>query len=138
MFPIGTMIIIFLSAELVHAKRLDILIEACNRLKRRLVIAGEGREEKRLKAIAGPTVEFLGRVSDDCLHGLYAHCRALLFAADEDFGIVPVEAQSYGRPVIAYGHGGSLETVRVADDQGRSDTGAVFFSPDSRVCRGGY
>jgi glycosyltransferase involved in cell wall biosynthesis len=112
--------------RLVHAKRLDILIEACNRLKRRLVIAGEGREEKRLKAIAGPTVEFLGRVSDDCLRGLYAHCRALLFAADEDFGIVPVEAQSYGRPVIAYGHGGSLETVRVADDQGRSDTGLFF------------
>ena len=112
--------------RLVHAKRLDILIEACNRLKRRLVIAGEGREEKRLKAIAGPTVEFLGRVSDDCLHGLYAHCRALLFAADEDFGIVPVEAQSYGRPIIAYGHGGSLETVRVADHRGRSDTG-VFF-----------
>ena len=112
--------------RLVHAKRLDLLIEACNLLKRRLVIAGEGREEKRLKSIAGPTVEFLGRVSDDRLGGLYAHCRALVFAADEDFGIVPVEAQSYGRPVIAYGHGGSLETVRVADSEGNSDTGVLF------------
>lgn len=112
--------------RLAPAKRLDLLIEACNRLKRRLVIAGEGREDKRLKSIAGPTVEIIGRASDDCLRGLYAHCRALVFAADEDFGIVPVEAQSYGRPVIAYGHGGSLETVRVADCQGRSDTG-VFF-----------
>ena len=112
--------------RLVHAKRLEVLIEACNRLKRRLLIAGEGREAKHLKSIAGPTIEFLGRVSDDQLHSLYAHCRALLFAADEDFGIVPVEAQSYGRPVIAYGHGGSLETVRVADSQGRSDTGVLF------------
>jgi glycosyltransferase involved in cell wall biosynthesis len=112
--------------RLVHAKRLDLLIEACNLLKRRLVIAGEGREEKRLKSIAGPTVEFLGRVSDERLRGLYAHCRALVFAADEDFGIVPVEAQSYGRPVVAYGHGGSLETVRVADPEGESDTGVLF------------
>jgi glycosyltransferase involved in cell wall biosynthesis len=112
--------------RLVHAKRVDVLIEACNRLNRRLLIAGEGREQRRLKSIAGPTVEFLGRVSDDRLRGLYAHCRALLFAADEDFGIVPVEAQSYGRPVIAYGHGGSLETVRIADPQGRSDTGVLF------------
>jgi glycosyltransferase involved in cell wall biosynthesis len=112
--------------RLVHAKRVDVLIEACNQLKKRLFIAGVGREEKRLRSMAGPTVEFLGRVSDDRLRGLYAHCRALLFAADEDFGIVPVEAQSYGRPVIAYGHGGSLETVRVADPRGRSDTGLLF------------
>jgi glycosyltransferase involved in cell wall biosynthesis len=112
--------------RVVHAKRLDLLIEACNRLRRRLLIVGEGPEVQRLKSIAGPTVEFHGRVSDDCLRVLYAECRALLFAADEDFGIVPVEAQSYGRPVIAYGHGGALETVRVADPRGRSDTGVLF------------
>jgi glycosyltransferase involved in cell wall biosynthesis len=58
---------------------------------------------------------------------LFANCRALLFAADDDFGIVPVEAQSYGRPVIAYGRGGSLETVRVDDPSSGLDTG-VFFS----------
>jgi glycosyltransferase involved in cell wall biosynthesis len=108
-------------------KRIDLAILACNRLKRRLLIVGTGRDEKRLKAIAGPTIEFLGRVPDEDLPGLYAHCRAFLFAADEDFGIAPVEAQAFGRPVIAYGHGGSLETVRVGDPEGRSDTG-VFFS----------
>lgn len=121
--------------RLTHTKRLDVMIEACNRMKRRLLVAGEGREEARLKSIAGPTIEFLGRVPDDDLRVLYANCRALLFAADEDFGMVPVEAQSYGRPVVAYGHGGSIETVRVGDGDGRADTG-VFFAlqtPDSAI-----
>lgn len=108
-------------------KKLDLLIHACNRMGRKLIIAGTGVEEKRLKSIAGPTIEFLGRVPDDELPHLYAKCRAFLFAADEDFGIVPVEAQSYGRPVIAYGHGGILETVRVNSCNGDSDTG-VFFA----------
>jgi glycosyltransferase involved in cell wall biosynthesis len=112
--------------RLIEAKRVDLLIHACNALGRRLIIAGTGRHESRLKAIAGKTVEFLGRVSDAQRSELYAQCRAFLFAADEDFGIAPVEAQSFGRPVIAYGHGGSLETVRVNDPDGHSDTG-VFF-----------
>lgn len=112
--------------RLTATKRIDLLIEACNRLGRKLVIAGTGREERRLKAMAGPTVQFLGRVPDSKIPDLYANCRAFLFAADEDFGIAPVEAQSYGRPVIAYGHGGSLETIRVNDRNGRRDTG-VFF-----------
>jgi len=117
--------------RLSHTKRLDILVHACNRLNRRLVISGAGPEEQRLKAIAGPMIEFAGRVPDAELPSLYANCRALLFAADEDFGIVPVEAQAYGRPVIAYGYGGSLETVRIGDSQGRSDTG-IFF-PEQTV-----
>jgi glycosyltransferase involved in cell wall biosynthesis len=96
-------------------------------MKRTFVIAGSGQEEKRLRSIAGPTIKFLGRVPDGELTALYAQCRAFLFAADEDFGIAPVEAQSYGRPVIAYGHGGSLETVRVNDPLDASDTG-VYFS----------
>jgi len=112
--------------RLTATKRVDLLVSACTRLGRRLVVAGAGREYKRLKAMAGPTVEFLGRVPGDQLPDFYANCRALLFAADEDFGIVPVEAQSYGRPVIAYGHGGSLETVRVNDLAGRPDTGRFF------------
>ncbi len=121
----------YLSAgRLGSAKRIDLLIETCSRLGRRLVIAGTGREEKRLKSIAGTTIEFLGRVSDEDLSSLYANCRAFLFAADEDFGIVSIEAQSYGRPVVAYGHGGSLETVRVDDPKGRPDTG-VFFAEQS-------
>jgi len=103
-----------------------LLIRACNQLKRRLVIVGEGRDEKALKAIAGPTIEFLGRVSSDELGNLYSRCRAFLFSSDEDFGIVSVEAQSFGRPVIAYGRGGSLETVRVDDSEGGLDTGLLF------------
>jgi glycosyltransferase involved in cell wall biosynthesis len=118
----------FLSVgRLMPAKRVDLLISACNKLRRRLLVVGTGREEKRLKALAGPTIEFLGFVPGSDLPKLYANCRAFLFAADEDFGIVPVEAQAFGRPVIAYGYGGSLETVRVADAAGRSDTG-IFFS----------
>jgi glycosyltransferase involved in cell wall biosynthesis len=112
--------------RLTATKRIDLLIQACNRLRRRLIVAGAGRELARLKLLAGPTIEFLGRVPDADLAKLYANCRAFLFAADEDFGIVPVEAQSFGRPVIAYGYGGSLETVRVNDLDGRTDTG-VFF-----------
>jgi glycosyltransferase involved in cell wall biosynthesis len=108
-------------------KGIELLIHACNRLQRRLVVVGTGRKEKELRAIAGPSIQFLGRVPDSDLSDLYAKCRAFLFAADEDFGIAPVEAQSFGRPVIAYGHGGSLETVRVNDPSGLPDTG-VFFS----------
>jgi glycosyltransferase involved in cell wall biosynthesis len=66
---------------------------------------------KRLKRIAGPTIQFTEWVSKEQLAGLYAECRAVLFPAKEDFGIVPLECQSYGRPVIAYGEGGALETV---------------------------
>jgi glycosyltransferase involved in cell wall biosynthesis len=112
--------------RLTSSKRLDLVIEACNRLGRRLLIGGVGREEKRLKSLAGKTIEFLGRVSDGALPDLYAKCRAFIFAADEDFGMVSVEAQAYGRPVIAYAHGGSLETVR-GYGQNAEPTG-VFFT----------
>jgi glycosyltransferase involved in cell wall biosynthesis len=107
-------------------KCLEILVQACNRLQRRLLVAGTGPEEKRLKALAGPTIEFLGYVPDAALPELYANCRAFLFAADEDFGIAPVEAQAFGRPVIAYGHGGVLETVCVSGVEEPYATG-VFF-----------
>jgi glycosyltransferase involved in cell wall biosynthesis len=118
------------AGRLVATKRVDILIEACNRMRRRLLIVGAGREERKLRAMAGQTVEFLGRVPNEELWQCYAHCRALLFGADEDFGIVPVEAQAFGRPVIAYGHGGSLETVRVGDHLGSPDTGVFFHRQD--------
>jgi glycosyltransferase involved in cell wall biosynthesis len=116
-----------------YLSRLDIdkgiehLIAACNRLGRRLLIGGTGRAEKMLKQLAGPTIEFLGYVPDEKVPELYANCRAFLFASLEDFGIAPVEAQSYGRPVIAYGRGGNLETVRVANHQGLPDTGLYFM-----------
>jgi glycosyltransferase involved in cell wall biosynthesis len=97
--------------RLVSSKQVDILIYACNQLQRNLRIAGSGPDETRLRSLAGPTIEFLGRIDDQALKLDYARSRALLFAADEDFGLVPVEAQAFGRPVIAYGHGGSRETV---------------------------
>jgi len=114
-------------SRLNRTKRIDLLIQACNRLGRKLIVSGWGPEEMALKQIAGDTIEFVGRVPDSRLGSLYANCRALLFAADEDFGIVPVEAQSYGRPVVAFGRGGSLETVRVGQPHIGPDTG-VFFS----------
>jgi glycosyltransferase involved in cell wall biosynthesis len=108
-------------------KRLDLIVQACNAIGRKLKIVGTGKEEAHLRSLAGPTIEFLGYVPDAELGRLYARCRAFVFAANEDFGIAPVEAQSFGRPVIAYGHGGSLETVRVNDPEGRPDTG-IFFA----------
>lgn len=98
-------------SRLVPYKRVDLAIQACNDLKLPLRIIGIGPEESRLKHIAGPTVKFLGRLSDDEIKWHYARCRAFLFPGEEDFGITPLEAQASGRPVIAFGKGGALETV---------------------------
>jgi glycosyltransferase involved in cell wall biosynthesis len=105
------------------------------------VIVGDGPEMRRLKQKAAKNIEFLGEVDDAQLSDIYARCRAFLFAADEDFGLVPLEAHSYGRPVIALGKGGALETVvgsyAPAHQQGNGDEPAltgVFFrdqTPDS-------
>ena len=100
------------AGRLVPYKRTELMIEACQRLGRRLRIVGAGPEMARLKRIAGPETTFLGELPTEALWAEYAEARALLFAADEDFGMVPLEAQACGRPVIAYGAGGSLETVR--------------------------
>jgi glycosyltransferase involved in cell wall biosynthesis len=124
--------------RLVPYKRTDVLIAACQKLGRKLVIVGDGPEMERLKKLAGKNVEFVGEVADQQLRDIYARCRALLFAADEDFGMVPLEAQSYGRSVIAYGKGGSLETVVGADGstvRQRADSGelitGIFFDEQS-------
>ena len=92
-------------------KRIDLAIEACNRLQLPLVIIGSGRDENRLKSIAGPTIRFTGRLSDEEVLYYYAHCRAFVLPGEEDFGITPLEAQASGRPVIAYGAGGALASV---------------------------
>lgn len=97
--------------ELVPYKRVDLAVAACTSLNRRLVIIGDGPEYARLRKMAGPTVEFLGRVPDSILDEHYSRCRALLFPAEEDFGIVPVEAMATGAPVIAFNRGGSVDTV---------------------------
>jgi len=92
-------------------KRVDLAIQAANRLKVSLKIIGKGQEGKLLKRLAGPTVEFLGSKTDEGVRELYRKCRAVLFPGEEDFGIVPLEAMASGKPVIAYGKGGVLETV---------------------------
>ena len=97
--------------RLVPYKRFDILIEAANALQLPLWIAGKGQEEARLRALAGPTVRFLGFVPDDDLPSLYAGANALLFPQEEDAGIVLLEAQACGTQVIAYRAGGALDVV---------------------------
>jgi glycosyltransferase involved in cell wall biosynthesis len=106
-------------------KRLDLAIEACNRLGRRLVVIGQGQDQKRLRRLAGPTVELLGWRSDEVIRDYYRRCRALLFPGEEDFGIVPLEAQACGAPVIAFGRGGATETI-VPPKAARAATGVWF------------
>jgi glycosyltransferase involved in cell wall biosynthesis len=107
-------------------KRVDLAVEACNRLGRRLLVVGSGPEERRLRALAGPSVELLGWRDDEQIAELYAGCRALLFPPLEDFGIAPLEAMAAGRPVIAFGEGGVRETV-VPPGEGESPTGLFFL-----------
>ncbi len=117
------------AGRLVDYKRVDIAVQACNRLGRRLKVIGSGPQLEQLKRTAGPTITFLGHVSDKELHESYARCRALLHPGEEDFGIVPIEVQSYGRPVIAYGAGGALETVNGMwpDERLQPSHTGVFF-----------
>lgn len=98
-------------SRLVPYKRVDLAVAAATRLGRRLVVVGDGPERRRLEEMAGPTVEFRGRLPDEQVADLLARCRAFIFPGHEDFGIAPVEAQAAGRPVVAYGRGGALETV---------------------------
>jgi glycosyltransferase involved in cell wall biosynthesis len=98
-------------SRLIPYKRIDLAVQAATRLNLPLKIGGKGRDLERLKAMAGPTVEFLGYVPDEQLPDLMAKCKAFLFPGLEDFGITPVQAQAAGRPVIAFGGGGALDTV---------------------------
>lgn len=98
-------------SALVPYKRVDLAIDAARITGRPLVIAGAGSELPALRARAPANVRFAGRPDDAGIRALYRHCRALLFPGVEDFGIVPLEAQACGRPVVAYAKGGALETV---------------------------
>ena len=98
-------------SRLVPYKRIDLAVRAFSRLELPLLIAGEGRDRDALQALAGPTVTFLGYVPDEALPSLFARCRAYVLPGREDFCIAPVQAQAAGRPVIAYGAGGALDTV---------------------------
>jgi glycosyltransferase involved in cell wall biosynthesis len=117
-------------SRLVPYKRIELAIETCNRLERRLRVVGSGPEYNRLRKLAGPTIEFLGWLDEHSMRENYAQCRALLFPGEEDFGLVPVEAQSFGRPVIAYAAGGALETVKGMGSAGSAmpeESTGVFF-----------
>lgn len=98
-------------SSLSEHKRVDIAVAAFSRLGLPLYVVGDGPDAARLRKRAAPNVKFLGRVDEQKLTELYATCKAFVFPSDEDFGIAPVEAQACGRPVIAYGSGGALETV---------------------------
>ncbi|CAN5915470.1 glycosyltransferase [soil metagenome] len=98
------------AGQITPYKKIEIAVEACTRMGRRLVVIGSGASQA-LKQSAGPTVEFLGAVDDATMTHHFAQCRALLFPGVEDFGIVPLEAMASGRPVLAYAKGGALETV---------------------------
>ncbi len=114
--------------RVVPYKRVDLAVAACSQLGRPLKVAGDGRalQDVQAAAAAGGPVEFLGKVSDGERDRLMTGARALLFPGEEDFGIVPVEAQAAGVPVIAYGVGGALETVR------DGVTGALFDEQSER------
>jgi glycosyltransferase involved in cell wall biosynthesis len=106
-------------AALEPYKRTDIVIEAANRVELPLKVVGGGSQSEAIRRTAGKTVEVLGRVGDEALRDLYRRARALVFPQIEDFGIVPVEAQATGCPVVAFARGGALETV--------SEQTGVFF-----------
>ncbi len=121
-------------SPLVTYKRVDLAVAACNTLKRRLIIIGQGEQLPALQKHAGPTITFLGFQPDEVVREYYSRCRALLFPGEEDIGLTPIEAQASGRPVIAYGRGGVLETVQgfFAGETPNPETATgVFFAPQS-------
>lgn len=110
-------------------KRFDLAVMACNRLRRKLVVIGSGQDSARLRALAGSTVSFLGWQPDAVIRDHLRKCRALLYPGEEDFGIVPLEAQACGAPVIALARGGATETVRALG--GSPDPTGVLFVEQS-------
>lgn len=116
-----------IASALVPYKKLDLAVTVYTRSGYPLKIVGVGTEMNRLRALAGPNIEFLGWQPDEQLLELYRRCRALIFPGEEDFGIVPLEAQACGRPVIAYGKGGALETVK-------EGVSGIFFDAQTPEC----
>ena len=115
---------ILVVSRLVQYKRVDLAVQACTQLRLPLKVVGEGREMRKLARMAGPTVELLGWQSRERLRNLYAGCRAFILPGKEDLGMTALEAQASGRPVIAYGDGGALETV-VSGETG------IHFAPQT-------
>lgn len=93
-------------------KKIDLAVRAFNKIGRKLVVIGDGAQRKALEGMAKPNIEFLGRKPDEVVREYMQNCRALIFPGEEDFGITPVEAMAAGKPVLAYGKGGVLESVQ--------------------------
>lgn len=106
-------------------KRIDLAIQACNELKLPLKIVGDGSWKKELEAMSGPTVEFLGNISDEQLMDYYSRCTTLIFPGVEDLGLTIIEAQLFGKPVIAFRGGGALETIK----EGKT---GIFFEQQTK------
>ena len=117
-------------SRLMPYKRIDLAIEACKRMNRRLIVIGDGPDRARLESLGDDRIEFLGRQPDAIVNYYAARCRALMFPGEEDFGMAPLEANAAGRPVIAYRGGGAVETV----DEGV--TGVFFDQPNSQSLAG--
>jgi len=116
-------------SRLMPYKRIDLAIEACKRMNRRLIVIGDGPDRNRLEKLGDDRIEFLGRQPDKIVNYYAARCRALLFPGEEDFGMAPLEANAAGRPVIAYRAGGAVETVQ-------EDVTGVFFDRPNSVSLG--
>ena len=119
-------------SALVPYKKTELAIEACRQMRRKLVVIGSGPEMRRLQRLSAGHARLLGWQPDDVILDHLRRCRALLFPGQEDFGIVPVEAQACGTPVIAFGRGGATETIIPAEEI-RAGTGVLFDqqSPES-------
>ncbi|WP_223509109.1 glycosyltransferase family 4 protein [Rahnella sp. GSA61A] len=116
----------FTASRMVPYKRIDLIVEAFSQMPdKKLVVIGDGSEMAKIKSRAGSNIEILGYQPDDVMQDYMRRTRAFVFAAEEDFGITPVEAQASGTPVIAFGKGGVLETIR---PYGESNATGVFFS----------
>jgi len=116
---------LLVAARMLAYRRLDLVIDAANRLKLDLVVVGRGPEETRLRAMAGPTVRFAGTVERPRLLDLFQRCHAYVVPGEEDFGIAPVEAMAAGKPVVAFRAGGALDSVV------EGVTGVFFTRPDA-------
>ncbi len=121
----------FIVSRLVKYKRFDLAVKACKELGKNLVIIGDGPEREKLEKIAegSSNIKFLGKQSDDVVKKYMQECKALLYPGEEDFGIVPVEAQSCGRPVIAFGKGGVLDSVI------NGKTGVFFYEQTTEALK---
>jgi glycosyltransferase involved in cell wall biosynthesis len=119
-------------SALVPYKRIDLAVDAFNRLRLPLKIVGDGPLRARLERSAQPNIEFLGWVDNESLAELYGLCQSLIFPGEEDFGIVPLEAQASGRPVIAFRRGGAIETVIGLDESSpATKSTGIFFAEQS-------